>query len=1051
MATRKTTRSKKGAERAPEITESPEYAMSGRAGRFVVLSDLHAHQHAAFAKGDGAKNTRLQYSLRILRESLQYAREQVIPWVFAGDLVHTAGYTLNVVLAELTAVLADFPDVVKLAVWGNHDVRGIGGKVTLGETVFATLKRIPNLVMLDADAEDPGPHTAYTNGLTFSGAGYQPRPELLKLAPVSDVGVYHQTIQGSKTPQGVALTEGVPIEQLLQRHRVVIIGHVHHWQYIHPRGLKEKLALIPGSPEHHNFGDAGDRGWWVITVPPKGEPTADLQLGGSPEFRTVETPRDVKSDGHYYRVRTVPAGTQLPDGVNAIAPAPTSIQSRDVLQGARGEQVLEAWVKHEPPVGGPDRAEYLRVGRSLLQADDDGALTGYRLRSVTLRNFCSYEEQTFTIRDGTWLVLGRGRDFPSNGAGKSTLFEAIFWALFGRTTKGLTGDEVIRWGADACEVSLDLWIPEEDTPPEVFDSMRVTRSRGGKNAGLRVETSAGPMEAKSVTELTEKLCKRLGLTEALYQALGYFSQERLLLFASATDGERKEMLADLIGLSAYQDASATAAQQALAGERARSKVETVRGTATARLHDEQSRLGLVQAKQRDWKQEHERRSVVARTALDNFMKVREERRGIDVARLVQKFSEGVAVRSQRLAVRQAEAEAFLQMHPTVRVVSAEELQAAQTTHKEALAEVLRVRAALTEHERAAARVVKRRDDTARALTQGTCLSCGQVIAAEHRARCMAPIEAEQAELRTEFQALTAQQQSVNPRAIATQEALRVLEQAQATAGKVAEVTSVREGILREMQELHEEHAHHLRMAEEQVEKSLTAEQQQWAAALELVAKERNPHVDEERGVQDRIKAAEAEIERLAVEQAQIEQQIAVAEYWARGFSKQGIQSLLVDEVAVLFNAVRGMIFPALTQGVYDVQFSTVSQTKSGEWRERTEFQVFEHGVPVPYAALSGGQRRRVDVGVMLTLVKAVSSWMRVPGILGVLVLDEVFGFLDASGAEGLMEALRELQEQIPTIYVVSHEAALQALFPESVVVEQDAAGVSRLTLEIARA
>jgi DNA repair exonuclease SbcCD ATPase subunit len=81
---------------------------------------------------------------------------------------------------------------------------------------------------------------------------------------------------------------------------------------------------------------------------------------------------------------------------------------------------------------------------------------------------------------------------------------------------------------------------------------------------------------------------------------------------------------------------------------------------------------------------------------------------------------------------------------------------------------------------------------------------------------------------------------------------------------------------------------------------------------------------------------------------------------------------------------------------------------------------------------------------MLTLVKAVSRWMRVPGVCGLLVLDEVFGFLDASGAEGLVEALREVQEVIPAIFVVTHDAQLQALFSQVLVVEQDAQGVSRL-------
>lgn len=214
--------------------------------------------------------------------------------------------------------------------------------------------------------------------------------------------------------------------------------------------------------------------------------------------------------------------------------------------------------------------------------------------------------------------------------------------------------------------------------------------------------------------------------------------------------------------------------------------------------------------------------------------------------------------------------------------------------------------------------------------------------------------------------------------------------------------------------------------------------------LQRVLAEQNPHASALAGTGEREAEAVAEVARLTTERERLAGEIAVMEYWRDGFSKQGLQSLLVDEIATQFNAARGAIFPTLTQGVYDVQFSTVSQTKGGEARERTEFHVYEHGQLVPYAALSGGQRRRVDVGVMLTLIMAVSRWLQVPGMLGMLVLDEVLGFLDASGAEGLLEVLREVQEQIPAIFVVSHEAHVQGLFPAVISVEQDAAGVSRL-------
>jgi DNA repair exonuclease SbcCD ATPase subunit len=170
----------------------------------------------------------------------------------------------------------------------------------------------------------------------------------------------------------------------------------------------------------------------------------------------------------------------------------------------------------------------------------------------------------------------------------------------------------------------------------------------------------------------------------------------------------------------------------------------------------------------------------------------------------------------------------------------------------------------------------------------------------------------------------------------------------------------------------------------------------------------------------------------------------VCKYWTKAFSKQGIQSLLMEEVAAAFNAARSTIFPLLTRGVYDVQFSATSRTGAGELREKTDFLVWEHGIPIPYESLSGGQRRRVDLGVMLTLCLAVSRQYAIPGVLGVLVLDEVMENLDEDGAECLYAALTEVSNTIPSVYAITHDPRLQSLFPQVLEVEQGEDGISRI-------
>lgn len=1022
--------------------------------QFVVISDTHIHLWQAFAHGHGAQNSRLRRSLAVLDASLLRAQTLGVPWVFGGDIVHTAGYTLNVVLAELTAVLARYKDVEKLAVWGNHDARGVGGKIGYQQTVLATLQRaVENLIVLQ-----PGPLEVWKNGatgLTFSGAGYQPRAEHLEYAAPSDVGIYHQTVGGTKAPNGFELA-GIDAAELRQRHRVSIVGHVHHWQYIGTD--RRRPVLIPGSPEHHNFGDVGAHGWWVVTMPercgpcsqfPCGfgrgactceEPQFEFVPGGSQEFRTVNTPADIQDDGHFYRVRNVPAGTALPDGAEAIAPGPTTVESRDVLRGATGDAVLEAWLRTAPPdTSVIPLDKYFEVGRRVLGGSLVGNLRAARLTSMRLRNFCSYADQEFEVRPGTWLVMGKGRDFPSNGAGKSSLFEAIFWALFGRTTKGLTGDEVIRWGEEACEVLLRFDLPNDDW-------LYVTRTRGSSSR-LVVETSTGQLEGKSVNEVTGLLGQFLGITPELFQALGYFSQERLLLFASATDGERKDMLADLIGLTAYQDASASAARCGVDTANAATTAGTLGDAAAKQWQDETARLALAAAQAAEWQDAYATQVSAAEKHLAVFDEEHDQVRAKMIADATAELSVVVRSRQSGLMVQRNGLVAVLSAGAVTN--TAEEVASARAAYDTAFSAAVQNH---TEWQQARGLVVawkQRFEQLTQVLAQGQCPSCGQPVSPEHREACLALTHADLRAAEAQEAGCAAKQPALEAAAAAAKAAHTAAVQGLAQAQRLAHVQAQLGVIEESLAAAESELASVAQAAAAKVDQVLDSRRNELLSAVALAKSRINPHTLEQAATEERIAAAAQLMTRHNAERAAALEATAIYAYWQHGFSKQGIQSLLLDEVAVLFNAARGTILPTLTQGVYDVQFSTVSQTKAGEWREKTEFQVFEHGQLVPYHALSGGQRRRVDVGVMLTLVKAVSQWMQTPGMLGILVLDEVFGFLDDSGAEGLMEALREVQEQVPSIFVISHEQQLQALFPEVIVVEQNEHGVSRVITEVA--
>jgi DNA repair exonuclease SbcCD ATPase subunit len=77
------------------------------------------------------------------------------------------------------------------------------------------------------------------------------------------------------------------------------------------------------------------------------------------------------------------------------------------------------------------------------------------IKSIDIQGFRSFASpQTLdfdALRPGLYHVAGR------NGSGKSSLFEAVHWALYGKTSRGLKAGSVKSWtGKEKCSVILNL-------------------------------------------------------------------------------------------------------------------------------------------------------------------------------------------------------------------------------------------------------------------------------------------------------------------------------------------------------------------------------------------------------------------------------------------------------------------------------------------------------------------------------------------------------------------------------------------------------------------
>ncbi|MCX7777889.1 MAG: SMC family ATPase [Armatimonadetes bacterium] len=173
---------------------------------------------------------------------------------------------------------------------------------------------------------------------------------------------------------------------------------------------------------------------------------------------------------------------------------------------------------------------------------------------LRLRNFMSYGENVSPLDFTTFdLACLSG----SNGHGKSALLDAITWALWGeaRKARGRTSpdEDLIRIGAQEMEVEFEFEVEG--------DRYRVIRRYSRKHhrrTGLELHAySVGDnrwitLTGRSQHETQQRINSTLRMDYETFIASSFILQGRADEFTRRTPGERKEILASILGLDHYE-------------------------------------------------------------------------------------------------------------------------------------------------------------------------------------------------------------------------------------------------------------------------------------------------------------------------------------------------------------------------------------------------------------------------------------------------------------------------------------------------------------------
>ena len=646
-----------------------------------------------------------------------------------------------------------------------------------------------------------------------------------------------------------------------------------------------------------------------------------------------------------------------------------------------------------------------------------------------------------------------------NGAGKSSLLDAITWAVWGRS-RARVDSELVHQGASEMKVVFTFAL--RDQQYRVLRAKKAGKSGGGV---LDFQICDPGGQWMSIAEATipktqEKIIRTLRLTYETFCNSAYLVQGQADEFTGKRPNERKQVLADILGLQEWERYE----------ERAKDKIRAIDGRLAgieallkeiedelARRPDYERELTTAQAKVIEVS-ERLRQAEAGWTEIDLARQamVTLERQIGDITRRLKDTQREIDELDRDL--RQARARADTanlnrELETAQRILAElDTLEAekdARTLQRQALFEQSAELKAQNEAARVEADGLKKRLETLQAATEPRCPTCDQPLDVPARQalfeRLVAEIEARRAHYRE------------------NQARLKVFADDTAVVDKwLHETTGKLKGKPAHLKKLGEvqtalEHAGEAQarigglterrarqaaaLAADQAERDrVETEAEQFTTILRDAAAKREM-LDRLRqedtfakarlgGAQQKLAALDGltrQREAKRAERQTLLEERGLYEELRDACGKKGVPAMMIEAAVPEIEASANALLGRMTSGRMHVRFNTQRETQAGETRETLDIQIADELGTRAYENFSGGEQFRVNFAIRVALSQLLAR--RAGTQLQTLIMDEGFGVLDATGRERLVEAIHAAQQDFHRILVVTHIDELKDAFP----------------------
>jgi exonuclease SbcC len=686
---------------------------------------------------------------------------------------------------------------------------------------------------------------------------------------------------------------------------------------------------------------------------------------------------------------------------------------------------------------------------------------------LALRNFMCYRDNVPPLYfEGFHVACVCG----DNGHGKSALLDAITWALWGEA-RAKSDDDLIHLGQSEMDVEFEFSVGQ--------NRYRVLRKRtkgGLKRAGqslleLQIATSDGfaTLTGNTIRETEKKITDILRMDYQTFINSALLLQGRASEFSMKKPGERKEVLANILGLSLYDKLEKLAKDytkereifhQRLSSDIARIEQElSQKPNYEAELQGAQaaiSMLGTEVEKQElaltALRQSRESLKFKDEQYREIGKRIEQAERQLQHLNTVAEGHRSKIERYDKILSRYQEEFASIKMQSDDLARREQDLGKRREDEKEISNQINLLRSNNAQLKKEMDELKEKIDLLGKGGAE--CPLCGTELGVEGRKRIMANYEAQGREKGDAFRAnhskiqqkeeewKSLRQDISKLEAAITSERTRLERQAGALERERTEaeksLPQEKEGLERAQKTVGD-----LRKAlQEDIEtkKTLLSDIEALPRLERELGETEKAHRElreRERKYRDRLVEVQAILRRFA--QLETERKTSIKELrsiadeksiydeLATAFGKRGTQALIIEKALPEIEEEANRLLGRMTDNRMHLKIESQRDTKKGDTIETLDIKIADELGTRNYEMFSGGEAFRVNFALRIALSKLLARRAGAP--LPTLIIDEGFGTQDTAGREKLVEAINSIQDDFEKILVITHIEELKDAFP----------------------